>query len=70
VVRSTIELGHTLGLSVIAEGVEDVITRELLSDLGCDRVQGFLSGRPVPAQEIVRWWRDQDGRSHPESLAA
>jgi diguanylate cyclase (GGDEF)-like protein len=52
IVRSTIELGHNLGLEVIAEGVE---TEELLSTLvalRCDSIQGFLLGRAMPPREV------------------
>lgn len=51
-VRSTIELGHSLGLRVVAEGVEDAGTLELLGVLGCDLVQGHFIGRPAPAEEL------------------
>jgi diguanylate cyclase (GGDEF)-like protein len=53
IVRATVELGHSLGLRVVAEGVEDASTHELLIGLGCDRAQGYLLGRPVPATELV-----------------
>jgi EAL domain-containing protein (putative c-di-GMP-specific phosphodiesterase class I) len=55
IVRSTIELGHQLGLAVVAEGVEDAPTLELLESLGCDMAQGYLLGRPMPAAEVGRW---------------
>ena len=42
IVRSTIELAHKLGLTVVASGVEDEATLEQLRELGCDAVQGFL----------------------------
>jgi diguanylate cyclase (GGDEF)-like protein len=45
-VQSTIELAHSLGLRVVAEGVEDVATLELLSNLGCDLAQGYLISKP------------------------
>ena len=48
IVRSVIDLGHTLGLELIAEGVEDAETRDLLVELGCDQGQGFFLGRPAP----------------------
>ena len=51
-VRAMIELGHALGLRVVAEGVEDVFALELLRSLGCDLVQGYAVGRPVPAAEL------------------
>ena len=49
IVRSTIELGHNLGLRVVAEGVEDAETMRRLGELGCDVAQGYFLGRPVPA---------------------
>ena len=51
-VRSTIELGHALGLRVVAEGVEDDDTLALFAELGCDIVQGYLIGMPEPADEL------------------
>ncbi|MGB0128321.1 MAG: GGDEF domain-containing phosphodiesterase [Rhodocyclaceae bacterium] len=55
IVRSLILLAHGLGLEVVAEGVEDTATLELLREFGCDRAQGFLISRPVPAREFVAW---------------
>ena len=52
VVRATIELGHALGLQVVAEGIEDDAALELLRDLGCDIAQGYGIGRPAPAGEL------------------
>jgi diguanylate cyclase len=52
-VRATIELGHALGLQVVAEGVENAGTLELLTELGCDIAQGYAIGRPAPANELV-----------------
>jgi EAL domain-containing protein (putative c-di-GMP-specific phosphodiesterase class I) len=53
IVRTIIDLAHNLDLRVLAEGVEDVRTLELLRELGCDDVQGHLVGRPVPAPELL-----------------
>jgi EAL domain-containing protein (putative c-di-GMP-specific phosphodiesterase class I) len=53
IVRSTVDLGHNLGLRVIAEGVETEESWDRLRELGCDVAQGFLLSRPVPAEEIV-----------------
>jgi EAL domain-containing protein (putative c-di-GMP-specific phosphodiesterase class I) len=53
VVRSTLEMARALGLGVVAEGVEDLETYELLRELGCDVAQGYLVGRPVPAGELL-----------------
>ena len=51
-VRATIELAHTLGLRVVAEGVEERTTLELLRTVGCDLAQGYHIGRPTPATAI------------------
>jgi diguanylate cyclase (GGDEF)-like protein len=52
IVRSTIDLGHSLGLRVVAEGVEDGRSLELLRQFGCDEVQGFHLRRPAPADVV------------------
>jgi len=51
-VRATIELGHSLGLRVVAEGIEDKSTLDLLSGLGCDLAQGYFIGTPKPASKL------------------
>jgi diguanylate cyclase (GGDEF)-like protein/PAS domain S-box-containing protein len=55
IVRSTIELAHDLGLRVIAEGVEDQATLDLLAELGCDLAQGYHMSRPLPESDLRRW---------------
>ncbi len=55
IVRSTIGLSHELGLKVVAEGVEDQATWDLLASLGCDLVQGFYVSRPLAAADFIRW---------------
>ncbi len=52
IVAMIVSLAHTLGLKVIAEGVEDDEQVRLLRDLGCDQIQGYLVSRPVPAEDI------------------
>ena len=52
-VRSTIDLAHELGLSVVGEGVEDAECLEALARLGCDTVQGYHIGRPMPSHEFL-----------------
>jgi diguanylate cyclase (GGDEF)-like protein len=58
IVRSTVDLGHNLGLRVVAEGVEDTVSYEQLARLGCDLAQGFYLGRPMPADDLLRWLLD------------
>mgnify|MGYP002623720479 CR=1 FL=1 len=53
VVRTVIDLGHRLGMSVIAEGVETAEQLQCLRELGCDQFQGFLFSKPVPAEQFV-----------------
>jgi len=55
IVRSTINLGHDLGLRVIAEGVEDQETMARLGRLGCDLAQGYFVSRPLPAETFTGW---------------
>lgn len=59
IVAATISLSHDLGLSVVAEGVEDAGTVALLRSLGCDHFQGFYLSRPIPADEVVPWLSKQ-----------
>jgi EAL domain-containing protein (putative c-di-GMP-specific phosphodiesterase class I) len=55
IARSIIELAHNLGLHVVAEGVEDELTRKLLTEMGCDKLQGFLVSRPLPDERLESW---------------
>ena len=57
IVRSTIDLGHSLGLRVVAEGVEDARSLAVLRHHACDLVQGFYLGRPVPADALLEQLR-------------
>jgi hypothetical protein len=57
IVRSTIDLGRSLGLRVVAEGVEDEDTWRELTALGCDIGQGYYLSRPVPAPALLDWLR-------------
>lgn len=54
IVRSVVDLGHNLGMSVIAEGVETEAQRDSLRRLDCDHYQGFLFSRPVPMADFQR----------------
>jgi len=53
ITKAIIQLAHTLGLRVVAEGVETPAQRDLLRSLDCDEVQGFLFGRPMPAEQAA-----------------
>jgi EAL domain-containing protein (putative c-di-GMP-specific phosphodiesterase class I) len=55
IVRSTIDLAHNLGMSVVAEGVEDENTLEILARYGCDSAQGYLFSRALTAEQITPW---------------
>ena len=55
IVRSTIDLAHNLGLTVVAEGVENSKAWEMLRELSCDEAQGYHMGRPMPASDFVVW---------------
>ncbi len=62
IVRSTIDLAHNLGLSVVAEGVENQLIWDKLRELQCDEAQGYYMGKPMPAGEFGEWcgrWRAQ-----------
>jgi diguanylate cyclase (GGDEF)-like protein/PAS domain S-box-containing protein len=73
IVESTIALGRKLGLSVIAEGVEDGVTADILTAMGCTEAQGYHFGRPVPAAEFEQSYLASPARgasSVPEALAS
>jgi len=55
IVRSVIALGHGLGLRVVAEGIEDRGTAELLASMGCDSAQGYYFSRPLPPESFTGW---------------
>ena len=59
IVRSTVDLGRNLGLRVVAEGVEDVLTSQELDALGCDAIQGYYISRPVPPDDLINWLEQQ-----------
>lgn len=61
-VRSTIEMVHSLGRKVIAEGVETKAELETLSGFGCDIAQGYLIGKPVPFATLAARLLDQETR--------
>jgi len=58
ITRAVLSVASELGLDVVAEGVETIEERDFLLELGCRGMQGYLFGRPVPAQEFESIWTD------------
>ncbi len=54
-VQSAVDLGHNLGLLVVAEGVEDEATQTMLAAMGCDDIQGYFVTRPLPSERFAAW---------------
>ena len=79
IVRSTIDLAHNLGLSVVAEGVENAVIYNRLKALRCDEAQGYFMGKPMPTVDFTAWrdrWlsqlevnRAESGQSIPMPLS-
>ena len=61
IVEMTVNLAHTLGLKVVAEGIEDQETMLQLQALGCDVAQGYHIGRPMPEEAFLNWLEKQSG---------
>jgi EAL domain-containing protein (putative c-di-GMP-specific phosphodiesterase class I) len=55
IVRSAVDLGHNLGMRVVAKGVEGAATWQAVSALGCDEIQGYFLSRPMPSADVVSW---------------
>ncbi|HET9092899.1 MAG TPA: EAL domain-containing protein, partial [Acidimicrobiales bacterium] len=68
IVRSSIAMAHSLGLTVVAEGAEDEVTCAVLADAGCDAVQGYYFSRPKTAGELQRWLIDGATLSYSKDL--
>ncbi|PTT77962.1 GGDEF domain-containing protein [Pelomonas sp. HMWF004] len=63
IVRSTIELAHNLGLTVVAEGLETLKSWAMLAQLGCDEGQGYFICKPLPQEQFIAWaqrWQPPD----------
>jgi diguanylate cyclase (GGDEF)-like protein len=60
IVAGTVQLAHRLGLRVVAEGVEDQATVDVLEQLDCDEVQGYFCGRPMPPDAFDQWLSEHD----------
>ena len=63
IVKSTIDLGHNMGLRVVAEGIENLEVMQLLKNLGCDQGQGYYISRPMPAEDFPAWLQQWQARS-------
>jgi EAL domain-containing protein (putative c-di-GMP-specific phosphodiesterase class I) len=61
-VNSIVDIGRTLGIKVVAEGVETAEQARVLGEIGCDFLQGFAYGRPMPAPELAQWLRNTSWR--------
>ena len=59
IARAIINLGHTLGLEIVSEGVETKEQLELLKQQGCDIIQGYYISKPIPASEIPDFLRTE-----------
>ena len=68
IVQSTIELAHNLGLTVVAEGVQDQETLDRLRDLGCDTAQGSFLSAPLDGPGLLRWLRQRGDRQQVSQL--
>lgn len=72
IVRSTVDLGHNLGLRVVAEGVESEEVWFLLRQMGCDQGQGYFMGKPMPVERFLEWlqqWRAPEMLDQSENVA-
>ena len=65
IVKHTVALAHDLGLSLVAEGVEDDATGLVLRDLGCDIAQGWAIARPMPVDDFLDWLQRPAAGSRP-----
>jgi EAL domain-containing protein (putative c-di-GMP-specific phosphodiesterase class I) len=64
IVRSTVDLGHNLGLTVVAEGVEDGTALDMLVEYRCDSAQGYLFSRALAAEELTAWLSESPFGAH------
>lgn len=69
-VRSTIDLGHNLGLKVTAEGVEDAASIEILRAYGCETAQGYFVSKPLPAGEFAKFFTSSRWARKPKIVTA
>ncbi|MGB1238923.1 MAG: EAL domain-containing protein, partial [Pseudomonadales bacterium] len=64
IVRSTIELAHSMGLTVVAEGIEDDFALDWLAQHGCEKAQGYFISRPQQSEPLTQWLLEQREKTH------
>jgi EAL domain-containing protein (putative c-di-GMP-specific phosphodiesterase class I) len=67
IVRSTIDLGHNMGLKVVAEGVETEAILNQLKAMGCDMAQGYLMSKPLAPADLEHWIRESPWSNNRQS---
>jgi diguanylate cyclase (GGDEF)-like protein len=60
IVKAAVDLAHNLGLRIVAEGVEDKKTLDILAEMGCDYAQGYYMAKPMPCDDLMIWMQDSD----------
>jgi diguanylate cyclase (GGDEF)-like protein len=60
IVKATVDLGRNMGLRVVAEGVENEATWEMLKSVGCEVAQGYWMSRPIPAADVTKWIMERE----------
>ncbi|MDO6563332.1 EAL domain-containing protein [Amphritea sp. 1_MG-2023] len=70
IVTSIIEMSHVLGLQVVAEGIEHQAQLDILKQMNCDQMQGFLLARPMPAESFLQWYHLQKNSQTPQPLSS
>ena len=64
IVRSTIDLAHNMGLTVVAEGIENQLAYDVLEILGCDNGQGYFLAKPMSADDLIAWLTSWQTKNH------
>ena len=65
---AVVQMAHSLDMRVVAEGVETERQRDLLVEIGCDELQGYLFAKPMSARALAMWATDDDHDRGPSSL--
>jgi len=68
IVKSTIDLGHNMGLRVVAEGLETLPVWHLLRQMGCDQAQGYYLSKPMPGDKLIAWLEQWKPPVQPEDM--